>query len=260
MLALIEPSAALSPFVDGYVHVRDLAGDHLRRPIRTAPRPGGVLTVNLGQPNLTATGAPTPRMSLLGIQTSARGWRSSANACFVMALLTPPGLTRFAPGLAAADTLLDLCSIIGERAARRLVDSHPNRLVASLDAWLLQRLVGQPETREMRAVCEAWTVLSHATRVDAAAKELGVSRRHLSRVVSHHLGIGPKTLLDLHRLDRSVRALQRGDRAGIDGFADQAHQIREWRRRLGTTPGRYAREGRSELAAATFAKRPVFYL
>ncbi len=267
MLSLSEPSPALRPFVDGYVHVCDVAGDHRSRPIRTTPRPGGVLTVNLGQPNRTATGAVTPRLSLLGIQTCARSWRSDANTHFVMALLTPAGLARFAPssGLATADALLDLRSVIGERATSGLVDTvhaHLDRLVTAVDAWLLVRLFGERETPEMHAARAACTVLSRATRVAAAADQLGVSRRHLSRVVSHHLGIRPKALIDLYRLDRSLRGLQRTGATDLDGFADQAHQVREWRRRLGVTPGRYVREGRSALAEAfdVLADRPAFYL
>jgi AraC-like DNA-binding protein len=77
-----------------------------------------------------------------------------------------------------------------------------------------------------------------------------VTRRHLSRLVTEYLGIGPKALPDLHRLGRSLRAVQAGTGDGAEGFSDQAHQIREWRRRLGKTPGRYSVEGRSKLAEA----------
>lgn len=267
MLALIEPSPPLLPFVDGYLHVRDLLGDHRGRPIRTAPRPGGVLTINLGQPNRTANGVATPRLSLLGIQTCARSWCSDANTHIVMALLTPAGLARFASnsGLATADMLLDLRSVIGERAANGLVDSvhgHLDGIVTGLDAWLLARIFGERERSEMQAARAAFSVLLRSTRVSAAADKLGVSRRHLSRIVSRHLGISPKALIDLYRLDRSLRALQRGEATGVEGFADQAHQTREWRHRLGITPGRYACEGPSALAEALdmFADRPAFYL
>jgi AraC-like DNA-binding protein len=267
MLMLIEPSPPLLPFVDGYLHARDLAGDHRDLPIRTAPRPGGVLTFNLGQPNRTGDGAATPRLSLLGIQTCARSWRSDTNTHFVMGLLTPAGLARFTQGsgVETADTLVDLSSVIGERAANGLVhtvDAGLNGFVAALDAWLLARLFGERERPEMRAARAACTILSRASRVDIAADELGVSRRHLYRVVLRHLGISPKALIGLYRLDRSLRALQRGEAHGVDGFADQAHQVREWRRRLGVTPGRYARGGRSALAEAfgAGADRPAFYL
>jgi AraC-like DNA-binding protein len=267
MLAVAEPSPPLLPFVDRYLYVRDLTGNHRGRPIRTAPRPGAVLTVNLGRPNRTAEGAATPILSLLGIQTCARGWCSDADTHFVMALLTPAGLARFAPGsgIEMADTLLNLSSVIGERAANMLLDviyARLDGLVAALDAWLLARLFRERERPEMHLAQAACAALSRARRVNVAADRLGVSRRHLSRVVSRHLGISPKALIDLYRLDRSLRALQGGEADGVDGFADQAHQVREWRRRLGITPGRYAREGRSSLAEAfgAAADRPAFYL
>jgi AraC-like DNA-binding protein len=183
----------------------------------------------------------------------------------MMALLTPAGLARFAPGSGAADMLLDLGSIIGERAANTLLDVAYTRLdglVTALDVWLLERLFGVRERSEMHLAQAACLVLSRAQRIDVVADQLGVSRRHLSRIISHHLGISPKTLIDLHRLDRSLRALQGGETDSVDGFADQAHQVREWHRRLGITPGRYAREGRSALAEAfdPAADRPAFYL
>ncbi|MGV2108658.1 hypothetical protein ACQZ4X_21580 [Agrobacterium vitis] len=34
----------------------------------------------------------------------------------------------------------------------------------------------------------------------------------------------------------------------MQGFSDQAHQIRSWQRRLGVTPGAYARAARAPLA------------
>ena len=66
------------------------------------------------------------------------------------------------------------------------------------------------EKSEMRLAQAACTILSQARQVDVAADRLGVSRRHLSRIVSRHLGVSPKALIDLYRLDRSLRALQGG--------------------------------------------------
>jgi AraC-like DNA-binding protein len=267
MLALVRPSPPLLAYVEGYVYVCDIVGVHRGLPIRTVPRPGGVLTVNLGRPNRTSDGAATPTLSLLGIQTRARTWRSDTDSHFVMALLTPAGLARFAPGSGGdvVDGLIDLSSIIGDRAVSGLLDlvhSRLDGLVAALDSWLRGRLCGEGEKPEMRLAQSACTVLSKSKRIDRAAERLGISRRHLSRIISPHLGISPKTLIDLYRLDRSLRAIQGGNSDGVDGFADQAHQVREWRRRLGITPGRYAREGRSTLARALDSSpdRTAFYL
>lgn len=267
MLTLIRPSPPLRAYVDCYVYVRDIVGARRGFPIRTAPRPGGVLTVNLGRPNRTSDGAATPILSLLGVQTRARGWCSDADSHFVMALLTPIGLTCFAPGSGAdvAGNLLDLDSVIGERAASGLlsvVNAHSDGLGEALDSWLLARLFREAEKPEMRLTQAACIVLSESERIDVAAHRIGISRRHVTRIISRHLGIGPKTLIDLYRLNRSLRALQSGLADGIDGFADQAHQNRVWRQQLGVTPGRYAREGRSALAEAfdPTTDRTAFYL
>jgi len=204
--------------------------------------------------------------SLLGVQTQARSWRSDVDTDFVMALLTPPGLARLFPGCAGdvVNSLADIGSLVGDGAARSLLDdasARPDNLVTSLDEWLRARLTGfgaTPSTELLDAACRE---LARAPRVSIVADTLGVTRRHLSRLMSEHLGIGPKELSDLHRLDRSLRAVQAGDDGGA-GFSDQAHQIREWRRRLRTTPGRYARERRSSLAEAFGGADPsaTYYL
>jgi hypothetical protein len=137
MLTFVQPSPLLQAYVDGYVYVRDIVGAHRGLPIRTTPRPGGVLTVNLGRPNLTADGAATPMSSILGIQPCARSWRSDEDTHFVMALLTPAGLVRFAPdsGSKTAGGLVDLSSLIGTQAANGLCDAvyaRSNELIAAL--------------------------------------------------------------------------------------------------------------------------------
>jgi AraC-like DNA-binding protein len=266
VFSLHRPSPPLRPYVAGYWRVRDVVGAHRGRPIDTAPRPGAVLTVNIGRPNRSSDGALTPRASLLGVQTRARSWRSDVDTDFLMALLTPLGLARLFPGGAAemANALIDLGAVVGDRAAGALLDSasaRPDASATSLDAWLLARLGGCEATRSIALFDAASRELAGALRVSLAAESLGITRRHLSRVVNEHVGVGPKELSDLYRLDRSLKAVQAGDDGGA-GFSDQAHQIREWRRRLRVTPGRYARDGRSALADAFRAAEPsaTYYL
>ena len=252
MLSRHPPSSQLRPYVSGYWRVSDIAGAHRGHPIDTAPRPGAVLTVNIGRPNRSSDGALTPMTSLLGVQTQARSWRSDVDTDFVMALLTPLGLARLFPGCASdvVNSLIDVGAVVGDGAARTLLDdasARPDNLATSLDEWLRARLTLFGPTRSIELFDAASRELARAPRVSIVADTLGVTRRHLSRLVSEHLGIGPKELLDLHRLDRSLREVQAGHDGGA-GFADQAHQIREWRRRLRTTPGRYARDARSSLA------------
>jgi AraC-like DNA-binding protein len=267
MLKLIEPSAHLFDYVDGYLYARDRVGQYSGRPIRTVPRPGAVLTVNLGRPNRTADGISTPAVSLLGLQTESRTWYSDGGTHLVMALLSPAGFARLAraAGGEIADSLLDLSSLLGDREVSVLLDSVNSMRtepVRALDSWLLRYLSKEHQGADSRSAEAACVALSKVSRVDTAAEHLGVSRRHLSRVVSRHLGISPKTLIELHRLERSIRAIQSGSGEPAGGYADQAHQIREWRRRLGITPGRYSRDGYSILADGVrhAQKRFAFYL
>jgi AraC-like DNA-binding protein len=266
MFSLHRPSPALRPYVSGYWRVCDLVGAHRGRPIDTAPRPGAVLTVNIGLPNRSSDGGLTPRISLLGVQTQARSWRSDVDTDFLMVLLTPLGFARLFPGCASdlANALVDLGSVVGDGAAGSLLDSacaRPDRLAASLDEWLLARLTAVGGARSIDLFQAAARELARTSRVSTVAETLGITRRHLYRLVNEHVGIGPKALSDLHRLDRSLKAVQAGGDGGA-GFSDQAHQIREWRRRLRTTPGRYARGGPSAVAVAFGGTEPsaTYYL
>ena len=53
----------------------------------------------------------------------------------------------------------------------------------------------------------------------------------------------------LDRVTRSLHAATTGKGDPLDGFADQAHQIRSWQSFLGFTPGQMRRRGLSELGA-----------
>lgn len=73
--------------------------------------------------------------------------------------------------------------------------------------------------------------------VDDAAAALGVSSRHLRRLVIEHCGIGPKTYQRVVRLRRFLadeRPLAQS--AAAAGYADQAHLTREVNRLCGLPP------------------------
>ncbi|MDC0669049.1 helix-turn-helix domain-containing protein [Nannocystis radixulma] len=78
------------------------------------------------------------------------------------------------------------------------------------------------------------------------ADDLGVARQSLARRVRQAVGVGPKELARVFRLQRATRALSAGrrDHAALAcelGFHDQAHFIHEMRALSGLTPGAYAR-------------------
>jgi AraC-like DNA-binding protein len=247
-------SEALAPFVTGYWFIEDLAGTHpLGVPIHTAPRPGAVLTVHLGRPNVGELPVGAPAVSLLGVQSRARAWWSRGDCYFVMVMLSVPGVLRLFPALgdALGDGMLELGSVLGDRAVRRLHADvvgafTPDRIARRLDAWLLTRLDALPPVDEVTRFTGAFDTLARTGRVEEAAAAVGISRRQFERWSARHVGHAPKALAGLLRIHASLRAVQTGAADPRGGFSDQPHQIRAWRRHLGTTPGRYME---SDLAA-----------
>ncbi|MEM9460897.1 MAG: helix-turn-helix domain-containing protein [Myxococcota bacterium] len=270
MFLVVPPAPALSPYVAGYWFVQDLLGVYEGQPIRTSPHPGAVLSFNFGRPNAMDGGPVVPSASLLGIQTVARRWRSWADTYFVMAMLTVRGLVRLFPstGPGTSDRLVELAAVIGSPTVTRAhVDLRagwdPAVVRARLDAWLLGRLERTRAPAELARLCLAHQRLQAGDSVQEAAAVAEVSRRQLGRWCRAHLGIGPKRLMDLERLQSSVRAAQCGRGDPTQGFSDQAHQIRTWRRRLGVTPSAYARGAPSVLASyfgGSDEDAPMFYL
>jgi len=271
MFLTLAPAPHLARFVTAYWFVEDIAGDYEGHAIRTSPVPAGILSVNLGRPNASEDGTLVPRAGLLGLQSGARSWQSWSDTYFVMAALSVPGMVRLFPrtGSASANRLIDLGAILGDAGAGALSDDvtaafEPGRIAARLDRWLTDRLANSDPVPESNRLFAALAVLRAGGPVARAADAAEIDRRQVQRWLYRHLGIGPKEISDLERLQRSLRAVQTNHGDPVAGFSDQAHQIRTWRRRLGITPGTYAR-GRASSLAAHFgadpeSSGPAFYL
>ena len=244
--AVHRPHPELARYVLGYWVIADLVGAHRDVPVTTAPHLATVLTVNIGRPCVAAHAPTSMRVSLLGIQARARTWLSDRDCYFAMVLLSPVAVARLFPstGRALADRQLELGDVVGDRESRVLhtrvaAAVSPEAICAALDAWLLTRLSARGTTCTPAAFERACAVLAATGSVSRAAGEVGVSVRQLERWCASLVGHAPQTLAGIARVQRSLHALQAGRGDPRDGFADQAHQIRMWRRRLDTTPGRY---------------------
>jgi AraC-like DNA-binding protein len=90
-----------------------------------------------------------------------------------------------------------------------------------------------------------------AQQVEDVAALVAVSSRHLRRILLENVGITPKTFQSVLRLQRFVRAADRGTSlvaaAAHAGYADQAHLSREMRRFAGLTPLHLVQQRRAAL-------------
>jgi AraC-like DNA-binding protein len=86
--------------------------------------------------------------------------------------------------------------------------------------------------------------LFEATTLAEAGHALGASPAHLARSFTRTFGIAPHQYLVARRVDAARRRLLDGQPiarvAAEVGFYDQAHFTRQFRRHVGTPPGRYA--------------------
>ena len=69
-----------------------------------------------------------------------------------------------------------------------------------------------------------------------------------------HLGLTPKRFQQVDRVVKSLQAARTGQGDPLEGFSDQAHQIRSWKSVLGFTPGERKRRGNSTLGEAFDAR------
>lgn len=82
--------------------------------------------------------------------------------------------------------------------------------------------------------------------LEEASNILHVSPTHLVRAFTHEFGIAPHRYLIGRRIDAARRMLLAGVPASqvatVAGFHDQAHLHRHFKRMVGTTPARFARD------------------
>lgn len=115
-----------------------------------------------------------------------------------------------------------------------------------VDAFLLSRLAKAHAPSP--AAAWAWRRLREtegAASVAGLAEQLGCSTRYLSAQVRAHVGVPPKLLARILRVQHAIRLLDSSPAslstiAGICGYADQAHLGRDFLDIAGVSPGRWA--------------------
>jgi AraC-like DNA-binding protein len=96
---------------------------------------------------------------------------------------------------------------------------------------------------EMAYVLARLRATHGAARVESLAAEVGWSRRHLAARFRDTLGLSPKAVARVIRVEYAARRVRAGDPladvAYAAGYADQAHLNRDFRELVGCTPSQF---------------------
>ncbi|MEU2233683.1 helix-turn-helix domain-containing protein [Streptomyces vietnamensis] len=251
------PDARLRPGIGTYRGFRTTAGVPQERLVVPSGRVslligfGGELRVRGGSAG--GAGAGRHRSLVSGLHTRARVLGHGGEAHGVELTLAPWAAYRLfgSPLGELADALADPADVLGARArhlGEALAEAPGWReRFALLDATLLRWTAEAASAPgPAPAVLEAWRVLERsggAIPIHAVASETGWSMRHLESRFREQLGIGPKQLARVLRLNRAIRLLTAGrpaaETAAECGLYDQAHLSREFTALTGMPPGRF---------------------
>jgi AraC-like DNA-binding protein len=127
--------------------------------------------------------------------------------------------------------------------------SSDDRVALLLDAFAVATEGYEPDGRLAAVVarCDAggdWPGMA------AVAREHGFNVRALERLFATHVGLAPKTLVQILRVQRAIAEVRRNPHrtwaavAASAGYVDQSHLVREMRRFAGMVPTALEDEGR----------------
>ena len=193
---------------------------------------------------------PLPGSALLvGAMTRPLVLRDSRPGDFLGARLRP-GHALALLGVPASE-LTDLRIPVEElwpeatELRERVVAAGPDGWRAVLEHALAQRLAraDQPPHDVIAAVRLVFTSRGRLA-VDALAATLGVTRQHLARQFARHVGVTPKMLCRVARVQYVLRQAARrdGDWSAIAfaaGYCDQSHLVNDFGELTGLTPERW---------------------
>lgn len=180
--------------------------------------------------------------------------------------LLPLGWARLvrAPAAVLADTSLDARAVWGpaiEQALHCAIEApDAAQQVAALDRFLSDLVDRAPPIDDRIAAIDTWLAATPFSDVDGLARSLDLSSRHVRRLTSATHGAAPKRLASKYRTLRAATLLGLGEapdwRSVADGFADQAHLIRDFQRFVGQSPRRLASSAPLGFANLVSARRP----
>lgn len=210
-----------------------------------------------------APGTAQPlRTSLAGLQGRATWVEQSGEQCGVQLALHPLA-ARSLLGVPAAeldpvgaDAVAVLPALAGLQ--ERLAAVVPPQQADALRDWCSERpnlpaVAARPPREEVR---HAWRLVARShgrVRIEEVARQCQLSGRQLRTLVRRELGVGPKHLARLARLDHAVSRMATGAdptlsaTAAACGYADHSHLDAEFAALVGCAPSTWLQEERRNI-------------
>lgn len=227
-----ESAGAIMPIVpDGSVEIVLNLGDavdELAADGRASIQPRAMM---VGQPTRPVTVRPSGALHLVGIRLQP--WASRAFVGVPAAEATNSSIDASAlPGFGALTE-----SLVGAR--------DDEARLALLDPWL-ERHCGAPPRRFVAEAVRRVQGTMPLPSIRGLAAELGVTMRSLQRAFAEEVGLGPKALQRISRLQRAIGYSRADDAlpwaaiAAGAGYFDEAHLNRDFRALAGSSPSQFA--------------------
>jgi AraC-like DNA-binding protein len=184
---------------------------------------------------------PWDRPTVTGHYGEQAGYQLNLDLLGARRLLGVP-LRDLANRLVALD---DVLGPFGCELAERLASVPESAARHALAQRLLAPRLREDDgaTPEVAHVLARLRAAHGKARVEALAAEVGWSRRHLAGRIHDELGLPPKRLARLIRVEHATRRVREGDPlaeiAYCCGYADQSHFNREFRELVGCSPGEF---------------------
>lgn len=211
------------------------------------PEPGmvtGTLTIipDASGCFVTTFNGTTIRSDLWGATSRANMISSSANNYAMMMFVEfhPYGMYHFTriDQSELANRIFDLDSIDREicSAIRNAIEkaAQVNDLVRELDRIFIARMIASQPPAVISNSLELITTSKGQIRVSDLSRQQHYSERHLNRLFHQQVGMNPKLLLRLVRLNHAVRLIQKPHAtllktALLTGFFDEPHLMNEFK-------------------------------
>ncbi|MFD2170443.1 DUF6597 domain-containing transcriptional factor [Tumebacillus lipolyticus] len=157
-------------------------------------------------------------------------------------------ISTFAQGEVSLGDAFDLDDETAERSIFALDDE--GAMVEFAESFLRPKLPPRDESVVLiNRIIEQIIEDREITKVDDLCERFDLNKRKLQRIFDQYVGVSPKWVIQLYRIQNAAESLDQEDRQpdwsqlSIDlGYYDQAHFIKDFKSIIGVTPVEYSRK------------------